>query len=443
MKQLQTKRTNIAVTDSLKRILTKTMLVLCVSAAAISGCEKKQNNDDKALTENTDSKNDDTDDAALSHEEDNNTEPQNNTDDTTTNNPDTTEINKNNNNNAGKNGTVSEKPSVQSPAKDSSISTYWSKLEKIAKSGQNYYSEYYTKTRIITKNGYLYNYASNTQITADYLIKEGKLAAGDLVAGASVMLMYGGDIASCGGNNVHIVGTDREFTVFAFMKHPKENKYIFSSALGSYGTLSEDEYSSLMSLYSMSHGTVRRLTPSNSEYDRILSCIKMYESRNEQYFVRSITVDDKYAFVVLSRKTNSATIREYILKHDNGLWEVVMDNLESEGRLPVIVNKKLPDFNMSILPSYSIKDFTMLTDYTGVMDALTKAGMYAKDETFYYFCGTKDYCYMITDNGKRFLCRNNNGAWECYKVLDYYDALNRLQGFTNNPPTFILLDLEK
>ena len=124
----------------------------------------------------------------------------------------------------------------------------------------------------------------------------------------------------------------------------------------------------------MNHGTIRRLTPSNSEYDRILSCIRMYESKYEQYFVRSMSVDDKYAFVVLSARANSATIREYILRYDNGIWEVVMDDLESEGRLPVTVNKTLPDFNMDMLPSYSIKAYTMLTDYTAVMDALTKAG---------------------------------------------------------------------
>ena len=256
------------------------------------------------------------------------------------------------------------------------------------------------------------------------------------------MLMYGRNIATYGGNSVYITNTDREFTVFAFMKVPGEDKYIFTSANGSYGSMSTSAYNSLMAAYSMNHGTIRRLTPSNSEYDRILSCIRMYESKYEQYFVRSISVDDKYAFVVLSARANSATIREYILRYDNGIWEVVMDDLESEGRLPVTVNKALPDFNMDMLPSYSIKDYTMLTDYTAVMEALTKAGYYAKDDTFYYFCGTEDFCYMITDSGKRFLCHNNNGTWDCYRVLDYYDALSRLQSLSSNPPTFILLDLE-
>lgn len=342
----------------------------------------------------------------------------------------------------GSTGGHSGTQSSSRPYKDPALSSYWTKLESTAKAGQNYYSEYYTKTRVITKNGYLYNYAASTQITTDYLVNEGRLSSSATSSDISVMLMYGRNIATYGGNSVYITNTDREFTVFAFMKVPGEDKYIFTSANGSYGSMSTSAYNSLMAAYSMNHGTIRRLTPSNSEYDRILSCIRMYESKYEQYFVRSISVDDKYAFVVLSARANSATIREYILRYDNGIWEVVMDDLESEGRLPVTVNKALPDFNMDMLPSYSIKDYTMLTDYTAVMEALTKAGYYAKDDTFYYFCGTEDFCYMITDSGKRFLCHNNNGTWDCYRVLDYYDALSRLQSLSSNPPTFILLDLE-
>ena len=52
------------------------------------------------------------------------------------------------------------------------------------------------------------------------------------------MLMYGRNIATYGGNSVYITNTDREFTVFAFMKVPGEDKYIFTSANGSYGSMS-------------------------------------------------------------------------------------------------------------------------------------------------------------------------------------------------------------
>ena len=115
-----------------------------------------------------------------------------------------------------------------------------------------------------------------------------------------------------------------------------------------------------MNHYSMNNGTVQRLTPSNNEYDRILSCIRMYESKYEQYFVRSITTDDKYAFVVLSGRANAATIREYILKYDNGIWEVVMDNLELESRLPVVVNKELPDFNVKLRANIHLRIIRVL-----------------------------------------------------------------------------------
>ena len=287
---------------------------------------------------------------------------------------------------SGNNSSQGGTQTSSKPYKDPSISSYWSKLEATAKSGQSYYSEYYTKTRLITKNGYLYNYAASTQITTDYLVSEGRLSSSSTSSNISVMLMYGKNISTYGGSSVYITSTDREFTVFAFMKHPNENKYIFTSANGSYGTMSESAYNSLMAAYSMNHGTVRRLTPSNSEYDRILSCIKMYESKYEQYFVRSITVDDKYAFVVLSGRSNAATIREYILRYDNGIWEVVMDDLESEGRLPVTVSLDLLDKEALIRiltepKSAIVKQYQKLLELDGVKLEFDKDALTAIAET--------------------------------------------------------------
>ena len=437
MKRSQIKGTNTVTTDKIKNILKKMSLVVFAAGIALTGCgpdEEENKPDIETEVQDEDREDIFKDDEAEPVKPEPDTEEQDEDDGTAE------EAKGQTGNNDKTQGSTTQ--TTSRPSKDPSLASYWTKLENTAKAGQNYYSEYYTKTRVTTQNGYLYNYAAGTQITANYLIGEGRLSSSATSSGISIMLMYGRDIASCGGSSVHITGTDREFTVFAFMRHPSEARYIFASSNGSYGNMSESAYNALMGMYSMNHGTVRRLTPSNSEYDRILSCIKMYESKYEDYFVRSITIDDKYAFVVLSGRSNAATIREYILRYDNGIWEVVMDDLEAEGRLPVIVNKTLPDFNMSMLPSYSIKDFTMLTDYTAVMDALTRAGYYEKDDTFYYFCGTEDFCYMITDSGKRFLCHNNNGTWDCYWVLDYYEALSRLQRLSSNPPTFILLDLE-
>lgn len=442
MKQLQTKGTN---TVKIKHRFLIAVVVVCTAGITLTSCNynSKQNGGvDKPAVENNDNK----DDNKQPADDDNTANSQENPSDTSS------EETPSQSEETGSKITVPNTEPNQStvtkpqyPSKDASLSAYWTKLDGCVKSGQSYYSEYYTKTRVITKNGYLFNYSANTQITVNYLVNEGLLDSKYASSEISLVLMYGSDIANNGGSNIHMIGTDKnELTVFAFMKHPSENKYIFTSGSGSYGTISDSSYNSIMSMYSMNNGTVQRLTPSSSEYDRILSCIRMYESKYEQYFVRSITTDDKYAFVVLSGRANSATIREYILEYDNGIWEVVMDDLELESRLPVVVNKKLPDFNTSLLPKYSLRDYrgSMLSDYTVVMDALTKAGYYVKDDTFYYFCGTTDYCYMITDSGKRFLCKKNGSTWDCYKVLDYYDALNRLESWSNNPPTFILLDLE-
>ena len=83
--------------------------------------------------------------------------------------------------------------------------------------------EYYTKTRVITKDGYLYNYAASTLINVSYLANDGMLDSKYATSDVSLLLMYGRDVASYGGSNIHIVSSDKnEFTVFALMKHPTE-----------------------------------------------------------------------------------------------------------------------------------------------------------------------------------------------------------------------------
>ena len=82
------------------------------------------------------------------------------------------------------------------------------------------------------------------------------------------------------------------------------------------------------------------------EYNRILNFLSMYEGKFGKYYVRSVTKDNKYAVVVLSSQADVNDIRQYILRKENNVWEVVMDKLENESRVNVAVNKKLPDFKI-------------------------------------------------------------------------------------------------
>ena len=76
----------------------------------------------------------------------------------------------------------------------------------------------------------------------------------------------------------------------------------------------------------------------------------MYEGKYDSYYVRNITVDSKYAMVILSPQSDIGAVKQYILKKSNGIWEVVYDGLEKEPRLAMAINKSIPDFNLSIIP---------------------------------------------------------------------------------------------
>ena len=146
MRQSQTKRTNIVKINSLKNIFFRSMLVLCAAGMVLTGCNNNEQEENKPTAE--EEKND-------FEKEDSNIDKDNNK----------PVINK-----------PVNPPKPSKPQKDSALKSHWSKLESTAKAGQNYYSEYYTKTRLITKNGYLFNYAAGTQITTDYLVNEGRLS---------------------------------------------------------------------------------------------------------------------------------------------------------------------------------------------------------------------------------------------------------------------------
>ena len=200
MKRLQTKRTN---TVKIKNTMLKSFVVVCTAGLMITGCNKTEEPDKNDNSVIEDKKDEENGENIENNENVNNGENINGEENgkNTENLPDDkidVEV------------TVPEKPITnpnynkpstksQTPSKDSELSSYWTKLENCAKAGQNYYSEYYTKTRVITKDGYLYNYAASTLINVSYLANDGMLDSKYATSDVSLLLMYGRDVASHGG----------------------------------------------------------------------------------------------------------------------------------------------------------------------------------------------------------------------------------------------------
>lgn len=323
---------------------------------------------------------------------------------------------------------------------DKELEPYWNSIKEIAVAAQNYYSENFNKTRLVSINGKLYNSSINEEIDVNFLVDKGLLASKYKNYECSVLLLKTEDVSKFSGVKLDKDGAG--MAVFVVAKSPKENSYLVTTARSNGGILSTTDYISLLGSYGQNHGTVGRLMSGTDEYNRILNFISMYEGKFDKYYVRSITKDNKYAVVVFSSQNNVNDLKQYVLRKDGNVWEVVMDKLENESRVNVAINKKLPDFNLSLLPSYTIYDYKklMMSDYTGVLHTLVKGDYIDSISDVKYIAGADKYCYIVLNNEVKFICFNSNDNWSIEQVADSNSAYQFMTKKSVLAPTFIIWD---
>lgn len=348
------------------------------------------------------------------------------------------------NNNPGKQPDTpkNETTSKDNPASsvDPELQPYWNSINEIASAAQQYYSENFNKVRLISKNGKLYNSTVNMDITASYLASNGYLASKYSSYDCDIMLVKTEDMGKLG--NVSVSGDDNGLAVFVVTKNPKDSTYLVTSARSTGGIISNGEYIDILNRYDQNHGAIGRLMSGTDEYNRILNFISMYEGKFGDYYVRSITKDNKYAVVVLSGRNDVNDLKQYVLKKENNVWEVVMDKLENEPRVNVAVNKKLPDFNPSLLPKYTIYDYKnlLISDYTGILHFLMKDGFIDNISDVKYMAGADKYCYVTLNNEIKYICFYANNNWTINQVSDYNEAYSFMIKKSVLAPTFIIWD---
>ncbi len=343
------------------------------------------------------------------------------------------------NENTSKNTNVST-PKTDEFINDKSLISSWELLDEAAEAGQSFYSEYFSKTRIITKNGYLYNKASEEKIDVNYLVANGYLSSKFLNKGIEILLLNVDNFSNY--DNFRLKQSEEGLTVFASIKHPSKNYYLLTTNKSTGGAISASQYAALLNSYYQNHGIVGRLYSDAEEYGRILNFISMYESKFENYYVRSITTDNKYAMVILSDQDVVSDLKQYILKRNGSVWEVVLSGLETDPRVIITVNKALPDFNLSMVPAYTINDHrtSISRDKSEIISILASKGHIKSSDEIKYICGTSNFCYIVLNNEVKFLCNNIGDGWNISQVASSDDAHRKMLAINKNAPTFIILD---
>ena len=328
----------------------------------------------------------------------------------------------------------------QEDKKPKSEAAYWDRLEKIVKNADSYFKEQNASSSFISKNGKLYNYTQQYYIDIPFLCSNQGLDEAYRSLECAILFLQGNQLAQY--NGIELKNEDKKMTVFAATRHPSLNKYMFFSANGSSGSISAQEYQTLLKSYEQNHGGMKRLTPLSEEYERILNFIRVYESRFDPYFVRNITMDDKYASVVFSSQSASWDVRQLILVRDSTFWEVVMDGVEKEANPITAINRQLPDFNLNILPSYALysKKSNIKTNYNDVLSIFLRDGVISSIDDVYYVSGTEEFCYVVLQNHSRYMCTKKEGEWYIKWVPDYKEAYDTMTAAGQSDLTFILLD---
>lgn len=330
------------------------------------------------------------------------------------------------------------KKNNQKPFWQSETSKQYETLTAVAAAAQQDYKLNGAKRGWMSKNGKLYGYYDGCYITPAMLVKEGYLQSGLDTTGFEILLIDGADLAYCSGASVP--SGSNNFCVFAAVK--QNGKYLLASANGKAGQISQGDYTSLLAKYNQSHGTVGRLSSASAEYGRILNYICLYEGRFEDFYVREIRKDNKYAVVTFSTTTNTANIKQYILKNDNGFWEVVYPNVQMDAYPINAINKLVPDFNVDVLPKYNLTAWRGLVkaEQGGAVAALFSNYYITSKSQIQYQCATANCAYFRLTDGSRYVAYSNGEYWTAAPVSSDIAAKNYFMERTGVDYSFIILD---
>lgn len=312
-------------------------------------------------------------------------------------------------------------------------------LKSVATAAQNNYNAVGEKLGWISKNGKMYAYYAGAYITTDTLVANGYLEKGLSSSTYDILLMKGSDIAAYEGADVP--SQSMGFGAFAATQQ-SDGKYLIASPAGKVALLSGTDYTKLLGSYNQNHGSISRLSSSSTEYGQILGFIGLYEGKLEEYFVREIRKDGKYAVVTFSGKSNTADIKQHVLRNDNNFWEVVYPNVQNQIYPVYQINRVLPDFNPNMLTDYNVATWKpyMYANQPGAVNAMFANNFISDNSQIYYQCGTNGYVYFVLQTGARYVAYKEYDYWYVIHVASDYEARNFISSRTGEDYGFIILD---
>lgn len=300
-----------------------------------------------------------------------------------------------------------------------------SELKELNAVLDNYVDTHYEDMGIASSYGFLYSTVSGNNIMLKDIMSEGLFKASEhIAANTDILYMKASDIGLTGN----------EFKVCTAF-NTKDGYYFSATDLaGRYYT--EQEYHDLILKYSFIHGTVINPKKGDANYQKIVAAASI----NDNYDIKHLACDDKYAVVVANNVKNTSEFVEVILVKNGENWQVGIGNVANSKNAKQTVNKQYPDMEFGLLPVYNIGDYqAILSDMPEFTEQLVDLGAITEAEAKnMYTCSAGNFAYFETENGKKLLGHMENGKLEFNEVQSLEQTISAMVRAEQDPPVFII-----
>lgn len=299
-------------------------------------------------------------------------------------------------------------------------------MATVARDANTYYNQHKSEKTLTTQYGLLYSYTNKANITVDEL---GENLDKDISKEMDILYVKSSDIMSEAGGS--------DLGIFASIN--TSSGYYVTSNDGFEKIFTEEEFKNLLMKYAPTHGNIRNPQRGSDEHTAIINVAGI---SGNNFDIKHIACDDKYAIVVANNVTNPADIKEIALVKNNNTWTVVNSNLATAENSYTDINTACPNMDLGLMPIYNIADFGPIetAKMKEIADVLVKQGTITSEEkNNMYACGCEKFAYIQTADGKRFIgFINDKKQLEFSQANDLKETLSYMVQCQENPPVFIV-----
>lgn len=319
----------------------------------------------------------------------------------------------------------------------------YEKIKKVGIACERYYSKSKAEKEFFSWAGFLayYDEANNpTDVTVNKLNESGYLKGDSMLNDALILYIKPTDIDP----------SFKKTSLDVFAAVETSDGFIVSGVGFDEKLIPSDEFRKMILKYNIDNGVVSNPKTGGEVYNSLMAAIGVFrqdikpeQSNVPEYIVRYAANNDLYAVVILSGTDDVTDTTEYLLKKDNNGWVVVENALENQEDVKKYLNTKYTDFDLNILPPYTLyiyrKQVRTTEHYEEILNMLKEQKIVDSSEEVTYCCGTQHVLYMEFASGKKLAGgAKKDGSFSCNFVNNYEEAIKELGKFVQPVPAFIL-----